>query len=317
MRILKIFLAIFLTLAMLYVARKNSRGRPEYYSYQENGYQFEYNTVPKGQEYTTVSIPMTIKGEFNDNIRPFFRHSSEGIDIDSLHLYNSRIMMPCDSAEDCFQTEVTAGKKNDRFYYYIEIADTTGAALATFAQPDGSPFMFRYIGAVPPVITVIHIALIFATVFFISLGTIHAFSLIGGSSNVKPLAKYTFLAALCAFLGGYPFGIPMNWYAFGGFWEGVPFGTDATDNKTQLLFVYLLFMTLISLGSLRGKPDRDIFSSKILGWFGVGSFAVMLFIYLIPHSIQFSPTLTYAFCYSWTGVVAVIYVLGRFRARRA
>ena len=184
-------------------------------------------------------------------------------------------------------------------------------------QPDGSPFMFRYIGAVPPAITVTHIVLIFATVFFIALGTIHAVGLIGGNTNVKPLAMYSFLAAVCAFLGGYPFGIPMNYYAFDGFWEGVPFGTDATDNKTQLLFVYLLFMTLATWGSLRGKPRRDIFSRRVLGWYGVGSFAVMLFIYLIPHSIQFSPTLTYTFCYSWIGVVALIYFIGRVRTSRA
>jgi len=301
---------------MLYVARNNSRGRPEYFSHQENGYEFEYNTVPKALEFTKATIPMTIRGNLDDNIRPVFRRSHQGADIDRLAAYDYRIMEPCDSASDCYQTEVEAGEKNGRFYYYIEIADSMGAVQATFTEPDGTPFMFRYIGAVPVAITLTHIVLIFATVFFISLGTIKSFSIIGGSTDTKPLAKYAFLAALCAFLGGYPFGIPMNWYAFGSLWEGVPFGTDATDNKTQLLFVYLLFVVLASFGSLRGKPARDIFSPKVLGWFGVGSFAVMLFIYLIPHSIQFSPTLTYAFCYSWIGVVALIYVLGRFRTGR-
>ena len=222
----------------------------------------------------------------------------------------------CTSADDCFYTEVTAGKKNDRFYYYYEVVDSTGAALATFTQPDGSPFMFRYIGEVPPVILTIHIVLIFASVFFISLGTVSSFSLVGGASDVKPLAKYMFLAALMAFLGGYPFGIPMNYYAFDGSWEGVPFGTDATDNKTQLLFVYLLFVTLATWGSFRGRPGRDLYSPKALGWFGIGSFAVMLFIYLIPHSIQFSPALTYSFCYSWIGVVALLYIYGRMKTVR-
>ena len=64
------------------------------------------------------------------------------------------------------------------------------------------------------------------------------------------------MATIAAFLGGYPVGFAMNWYAFGVLWEGVPFGTDATDNKTQLLFVYLLFLTLATLGSLRGRPGR-------------------------------------------------------------
>ncbi len=313
MRVIRIIVATVLTLGLLYVARNNSKGRPEYFSHQENGYSFEYTSVPKGIEYTEVSIPVIIKGYFDDNVRPVFRRSIPGANIKRLDLYEPMPMTPCDSAADCYHTMVTAGEKNDRFYYYFEVTNSTGDEIASFTQPDGSPFMFRYIGEVPQLITTTHIALIFATVFFIALGTTHSFSLIRGGTNVRPLAKYSFIAALCAFLGGYPFGIPMNWYAFGGLWEGVPFGTDATDNKTQLLFVYLLFVTLATLGSLRGKPARDLFSASALGWFGIGSFAVMLFIYLIPHSTQFSPTLTYAFCYSWIGVVALLYIVGRVR----
>ncbi len=313
MKISRIAIAFILTLVMLYVARTNSRGRPEHYSHRENGYVFDYWSVPKALEFTEASIPLTIKGNFDENIQPVFRRSTGGTDIGHLDKYESYPMVACDSADDCFRTGVTAGEKNGRFYYYFEVTDTSGTVLASFTQPDGSPFMFRFIGAVPAAITIIHIALIFATVFFIALGTIHAFSLVGGGTDVKPLAKYSFLAALCAFLGGYPFGIPMNWYAFGGLWEGVPFGSDATDNKTQLLFVYLLFMTLATFGSLRGRQAGDIFSPKASGWFGIGSFAVMLFIYLIPHSIQFSAGLTYAFCYSFIGIVALIYIVGRLR----
>jgi ABC-type Fe3+-siderophore transport system permease subunit len=118
------------------------------------------------------------------------------------------------------------------------------------------------------------------------------------------------------FIGGYPLGMPMNYYAFDGLWEGVPFGTDATDNKTQLLFVYLLFASLATLGSFsRGRWGRDLFAPRTLGWIGLGSFGVMLFIYLIPHSIQFSARFTYAFCYTWIGVVAALYVLGVLRNR--
>lgn len=317
MKVTRIIIAVVLTLVMLYVARNNSRGRPEHHAHQENGYSFDYTSVPKGLEYTDVSIPLTIDGNFDDNIRPVFRRSVDGVDINQLEQYEALPMTPCDTGANCFQAEVTAGEKNGRFYYYYEVADSTGAVLARFTSTDGSPFMFRYIGAVPAAITLTHIALIFATVFFISLGAIHSFSLISGGNDVKPLARYSLLAAVCAFLGGYPFGIPMNWYAFGGLWEGVPFGTDATDNKTQLLFVYLLFMTLASLGSLRGKHALDIFSPKTLGWFGMGSFAVMLFIYLIPHSIQFTAALTYTFCYTWIGVIFLIYVVGRLRRATA
>jgi ABC-type Fe3+-siderophore transport system permease subunit len=181
---------------------------------------------------------------------------------------------------------------------------------------DGAPFFLRYIGEVPMFILLSHILFIFATVFFVAMATVHAFRVIGCGEGLAPMAKYLFWAMVCCFMGGYPFGIPMNWYAFGGTWEGVPFGTDATDNKTQLLFVYLVFASLATLGSLTGgKIGRDLFAPKTLGVIGVGSFAVMLFIYLVPHSIQFEPGFTYAFCYTWTGIVAALYVLGLLKSK--
>jgi len=103
----------------------------------------------------------------------------------------------------------------------------------------------------------------------------------------------------------------MNYYAFDTVWEGVPFGTDATDNKTQLIFVYLIFMNLITLGSLtKGKLGGDKFSPTVLGLYGIGAFFVMLAIYLIPHSIQFSPGLTKLVCYSFIGLMALLYIYG-------
>ncbi|MEW6412478.1 MAG: hypothetical protein AB1483_08410 [Candidatus Zixiibacteriota bacterium] len=319
MKALRIVIAVILTIALLYIARNNSRGRPEYFSHNENGYTFEYNSVPKGLEFERTKIPLTIEGDINENAWPMLRRSRPGqIRGADPATFDIMPMSPCDTAANCYFAEVTAGARNGRFYYYIEVVDSTGAALATFTQPDGSPFMFRFIGAVPSAITLTHIVLIFATVFFISMAAMHALALIKGGTDVMPMAKYSLLAAVCAFLGGYPFGIPMNWYAFGGTWEGVPFGTDATDNKTQLLFVYLLFVTLATLGTLtKNKWGKDLYSPKALGWFAIGSFAVMWFIYLIPHSIQFSPTLTYAFCYSWIGVVFLLYLIGRLRSARA
>jgi len=202
-------------------------------------------------------------------------------------------------------------------YYYFEITDANDSSLATFRQIDGSPFLLKYIGEVPLAILATHILFIFVTVFFVALATVSALPLIGGGSNVRPMTRYLFWATVFCFLGGYPFGVPMNYYAFDVFWEGVPFGTDATDNKTQLLFVYLLFATLSGLGTLTGgRFGRDIYTARTLGWVGLSSFAVMLFIYLIPHSIQFSAGLTYAFCYSWIAIVTLLYLTGYMRIGR-
>jgi hypothetical protein len=131
------------------------------------------------------------------------------------------------------------------------------------------------------------------------------------------MARYFAIAATTVFLGGYLFGFAMNYFAFGTIWEGVPFGTDATDNKTQILLLYLLFLTLASLGSLTGgKRGRDLYSPRTRGWFGVGAFLLMLLVYFVPHSTQFSPGLTYVVGYSFAALMVLLYLLGYYRTRK-
>jgi hypothetical protein len=312
MKSTRIILAVIITLGMLYIARTNSRGRPEQVTLTESGIALSKWTVPKITENQSDTLKITLSGDLPENPMVWFRTSQpEGVDTDDPAQYARVEMTAMSGQDDEYFVVVTAGRRGQRFYYYYEVTDSTGASLAELMQPDGQPFLLKYIGEVPPVVLILHILFIFATVFCIAMAALRALPLLTGGGEVRPMAVYLFWATVFGFLGGYPFGIPMNYFAFDGFWEGVPFGTDATDNKTQLLFVYLIFATLSCMGTLtKGKTGRDIYGSRGLGVVGLGAFAVMLFIYLIPHSIQFSPGFTYAFCYAWTGVVALLYVTG-------
>ncbi|MCP4684112.1 MAG: hypothetical protein GY867_01575 [bacterium] len=318
MKFIRIGLAVVITLAMLYVARSNSKGQPEIIRCSESGVTFDMISVPKALEHTTARISLTVAGLPDSGVTLNFRHTegkglAEG-DYEATPMQRGR----AGDGEVRYSIDVDAGDKGGKLHYYFDLTDSTGATLTTFEQEDGSPFLFKYIGEVPSIVLLTHIIFIFAAVFCVAMATVHSFPLITGGTDTRPLAVFMFWAMITCFLGGYPFGIPMNYYAFDCFWEGVPFGHDATDNKTQLLFVYLLFAALTAIGSFtRGKFGRDLFSPRGLGWIGLSTFAAMLFIYLIPHSIQFSPEFTYAFCYTWIGLVALAYVYSLTRFRRS
>jgi len=318
MKLLRFALAIFITLAMLYIARSNSRGQPEYVTHTDGDFTFEMITVPKIIEHQSGRVTLSVRGPLEGR-RVVFRTSQPGaLSAGQTDEFDPIEMQQMGTGPGEYFIDVTAGKKGGRFHYYFEVIDSAGTSLASFTSEDGAPFFLRYIGEVPPLVLGSHIFFIFATVFGVALATVYSFRVIGYGDGLEPMAKYLFRAMVLCFIGCYPFGIPMNYYAFDGFWEGVPFGTDATDNKTQLLFVYLVFASLATLGSLtKGRFGRDLFAPRTLGWIGLGSFAVMLFIYLIPHSIQFEPGFTYAFCYSWIALVAALYVLGLLRTRSA
>ncbi len=312
MKIMKIIVAVVLTAALLYVARNTSRGRPEFVTHTENGYTFEMMTVPKGLEHGMETIRLKITGEMEPGLKPMFRQSKFGQDeTTALYKYGGVPLLVEDSATGEYYTEFSTLARGDRFYYYFEIRDATGGLRASFTSDDRDPFVFKFIGEVPLYIIGPHIFFMFATAFCVVMAFLHSFKLLSGDTDVHPLAFYIFLSVVATFLGSYPWGFGMNYYAFGTIWEGVPFGTDATDNKTQLLFVYLLFLTLATVGSLRkGGPGRHLYSPKALGRFGVGAFGLMLVIYLIPHSIQFSAALTKRVCYGFIGLVALLYLIG-------
>lgn len=318
MKIVKVLLAIVLTVVMLYVTRTNSLGEPESFTHEENGYAFRITTVPKQIEDEAATLTVEVTGPISDGTEVYFRSAVKGVtDLAQLDAYDRSLMRPADTASGLYETQVTAGKRGWKMYYYFEVVSADGQVLARFFLKDHDPFLFKSIGHVPLYILLPHIFFMFSTFFLVSMAAISAFPLITGSQIDPHLtAVYMFWAVVAVFFGGFVFGVPMNWFAFGVTWEGVPFGTDATDNKTQLLFVYMFFSMLSMFGSLtKGKTGRDILSPRGLGWVGISTFLFMLFIYLIPHSIQFSAAFTYAFCYSMIGLFAIVYFIGLARAK--
>lgn len=312
MKILRYVLAFVITIGMLYVAQTNSRGKPEFVTHTENGYTFEYTANATTLEKSLSEISLKIIGPSDENLKPVIRSLKKSQDISTdPRKYGSAPLILVDSLENTYNFKLNTGAKGGRQLYYFEIRDNIGGRVASFNNTTGEPFVLKFLGKVPPVVLYSHIFCMFATVFLITLGAIKGLELIRDKIKTRSLVITYVLASLFAFLGGYPFGFLMNYYAYGVIWEGVPFGTDATDNKTQTLFVYLILIILASLGSLtRGKFGKDVFSSKTLGLLGSLGFILMMAIYLIPHSIQFDPFLTKVVCWSWIALMAVIYLAG-------
>jgi len=75
------------------------------------------------------------------------------------------------------------------------------------------------------------------------------------------------------FLGGFVLGPLMQKFAFGVTWAGFPLGSDLTDNKTLIAF---LFWVVAFAAGRKGKPARP---------FVIAASLVTLLAFLIPHSL--------------------------------
>lgn len=127
--------------------------------------------------------------------------------------------------------------------------------------------IIRFKGHVPKGILIPHvICMLLAMIFSMRTG----FEAIFRRNKTYRLA---WLTVIFLFLGGIVFGPFVQKFAFGAYWTGWPFGTDLTDNKTAVAFIFWL----IALFRLyRNREERT--------WVIIASI-VLLLVYLIPHSM--------------------------------
>jgi len=321
MRKLRIFAAVIgalaLTVLMLEVAKKNARGESEVVTQSNNGFTFEMATVPRALDNSRARLDLKIGGPLTESMQPVIHYG--GLKSTSTILMPDAVpLVLADSSKGTWFTEFPTGTRGVTLPYRFDILDNKENVVASFSMPDGSPFETKFRGEVPKLVLIGHLGFMFGTVFFVALAAVFGIGALFGSVKLRVSLVFMFLAGLFTLLGGYPFGFAMNWYAFGTIWEGVPFGTDATDNKTQILLVYFLLVIFSGLGTIfKRKPGRDIFGKTTLAIMAVLSFFVMLGIYLIPHSAQFSPPTTNAVCYSIIAFCVLVYLVGYLRSRRA
>ncbi|MBS4012342.1 MAG: hypothetical protein KGZ97_01100 [Bacteroidetes bacterium] len=128
------------------------------------------------------------------------------------------------------------------------------------------PLIIRFRGDVPAWAMIPHIILMFAAMLFsMRVGIAAIFK--------DKTFKLTLLTLIFLLAGGLIFGPIVQKYAFGDYWTGWPFGTDLTDNKTALAFIFWLFAFY---KTYKNHNHRT--------WVVVASI-VLLLIYLIPHSM--------------------------------
>lgn len=132
---------------------------------------------------------------------------------------------------------------------------------------DEKPVIIRFRGDVPAAILILHVFFMF-TAMFVSTRT--GLQALDRSRNPR---KYALWTTGLLFIGGMILGPLVQYFAFGDFWTGFPFGTDLTDNKTLIALIGWIAAVIAGRG---GKPAR--------GWV-LGAAILLLVVYLIPHSL--------------------------------
>ena len=126
------------------------------------------------------------------------------------------------------------------------------------------PVIIRFRNDVPAYILIPHILLMFGAMLF----AVYTLMMVTMRMDYSKWLKIT-VATL--FVGGFVFGPLVQHAAFGPWWTGFPYGTDLTDNKTLISFLFFL----AALATLKWKYNKWVVGLAVL---------VMIAVFTIPHS---------------------------------
>ena len=130
------------------------------------------------------------------------------------------------------------------------------------------PVVIRFKDSVPPWVLIPHIFVMFSGML---LSTAAGLAALDKKRNPRRLVLWT---VGLLFAGGFILGPLVQKFAFGVAWAGFPAGSDLTDNKTLVAF---LFWVVALVAGRKGRPARP---------FVIAASLVTLLVFLIPHSIR-------------------------------
>jgi hypothetical protein len=138
--------------------------------------------------------------------------------------------------------------------------------------PEGDDVVLRYKGDVPALILISHVSMMF---FGVLLGLRCGLAALWQPDRIRRL---TFITLGLLTVGGMVLGPIVQKYAFGAYWTGWPFGMDLTDNKTLFMWGAWI-VAFVAVLAWRERPT-------LVRWTVGLATVVMIFVYLVPHSMR-------------------------------
>ena len=126
------------------------------------------------------------------------------------------------------------------------------------------PVVIRFRNDVPAYILIPHILLMFGAMLF----AVYTLLLVLKRQEYR---RWLMITVGTLFVGGFVLGPLVQHAAFGPWWAGFPYGTDLTDNKTLISFLFFL----AALATIKWKYNK---------WVVVLAVLMMIAVFTIPHS---------------------------------
>ena len=275
----RVLAGILITLVIFVVARRMSMNRPQEVTWTSDDMKITHMTVFEQVGPGQPEILLQVDPPSEIDALVLHRASEE-------EEFETEAMT--EISEGVWSARLPAGQKGDRLNYGFNISQTTlheegGSSTAT---SETGFYLIKYKGEVSVTVLVLHILCMFAAFFFIVEAIIGALAMLITGDEKEFTVAQTRWVLLFTFLGGIPLGLALNWQRFGVLWEAFPFGTDITDNKTQLIIILWIIIAALSWKSFAcRRTGRDLIGPGAFATAVIAASVISLFLYLVPHSL--------------------------------
>ena len=238
-------LAVVITLVLSIYQRMTGPTHPKRVAVELNGESYKIKLPRSGVQHDEI---LTLKGvPSNTNAQLHYRRYPTSDDYTTVNF-----VWKDGEYQAVLPVQPVAGK----LQYYITVDGKD--------YPADEPLVIRFRNDVPAYILVPHILLMFAAMLF----AVYTFLLVITRKTYRRWLKIT-VGTL--FVGGFILGPLVQHVAFGPWWAGFPYGTDLTDNKTLLSFLFFV----AALATMKWKYNKWVVGLAVL---------FMIVIFSIPHS---------------------------------
>ena len=247
------FLAVIITLALSIYQRMTGPTYPKKVTIELNGEQYKVKLPRSGVQQdeivTLKDVPMTCHTPLRQAQKPQMHYRRYPSD-------DAYTTVDFCWKDDAWQAALPVQPVAGKLQYYITVDGKDYLA--------DEPIVIRFRNDVPASILIPHIILMFAAMLFA------VYTLLMVVTH-KAYQRWLIITVATLFVGGFILGPLVQHAAFGPWWTGFPYGTDLTDNKTLIAFLFFV----AALATMKWKYNK---------WVACLAVVMMIAVFTIPHS---------------------------------
>lgn len=247
-------LAVLITLVLSIYQRMTGPTYPKRVTVEVNGCDYIVKLPRSGVQKDEI---VTLKDVPNPHPSlPHFSFSTPQLHYRQYPTTNDYTMVDFEWTDNGWQAALPVQPVAGKLQYYITVGEKD--------YLKDEPVVIRFRNDVPAYILIPHILLMFGAMLF----AVYTFLLV---ITHKPYSRWLKITVGTLFVGGFILGPLVQHAAFGPWWAGFPYGTDLTDNKTLISFIFFL----VALATLKWKYNKWVVCLAVL---------MMIIVFSIPHS---------------------------------